>query len=56
MPLFFIALALAQADAGDVSGGEAARLVIEEIGYGVLGGVAAGALGAAVSCSRDGRE
>ena len=48
VPLFFIALALAQADAGDLSGGEAARLVAEEIGYGVLGGVAAGALGAAV--------
>jgi NhaP-type Na+/H+ or K+/H+ antiporter len=48
VPLFFIALALAQADAGALSGGEAARLVAEEIGYGVLGGVAAGALGAAV--------
>ncbi len=48
VPLFFIALALAQADAGDLSGGEAARLVAEEIGYGVLGGVGAGAVGAAV--------
>ena len=48
VPLFFIALALAQADAGDLNGGEAVRLVAEEIGYGLLGGVAAGAVGAAV--------
>jgi NhaP-type Na+/H+ or K+/H+ antiporter len=48
VPLFFIALALAQADAGDITGRYAARLVAEEIGYGVVGGTLAGALGAAI--------
>jgi sodium/hydrogen antiporter len=48
VPLFFIVLALAQADAGSVTAANAFRLVFEEIGYGVLSGVAVGALGAAI--------
>jgi NhaP-type Na+/H+ or K+/H+ antiporter len=45
VPLFFIAIAIAETDAGATSGGSAARLVFEQIGYGLVGGIAAGALG-----------
>src|SRR3954467_6750603 len=45
VPLFFIAIAIAETDAGETSGESAARLVFEQIGYGLVGGVAAGALG-----------
>ena len=48
MPFFFIALAIARADAGEVSDVTALRLVVEQIGYGKVGGLAAGALAAAV--------
>jgi len=48
VPLFFIVLALAQADAGDVTDVAAFQLVIEEIGYGILGGVVAGVVAAAI--------
>jgi NhaP-type Na+/H+ or K+/H+ antiporter len=48
VPLFFIVLALAQAEAGGLRATAAVRLVFEEIGYGVLGGVLAGVAGAAV--------
>src|SRR4029079_1842977 len=48
VPLFFIVLAIAQAEAGDLGHGGAVRLVAEEIGYGILCGVVAGAIGAAV--------
>jgi len=48
VPLFFIVLAVAQAEAGDIGDTAAVRLVVEEIGYGVLGGAIAGAVGAAV--------
>src|SRR6478736_7929474 len=48
VPLFFIVLAIAQADAGDVSDVAAFRLVVEEIGWGVVGGLIAGTLAAAV--------
>jgi len=48
VPLFFIVLALAQADAGDVTDVGAFRLVAEEIGYGIAGGVVAGVVAAAV--------
>jgi len=48
VPLLFAAVALADAES-EVSGGRGAwTLLIEEIGYGVLGGVAAGLLVAAV--------
>ena len=46
VPLFFIALALAEADEGTLTAHAAAHLVLEEIGYGLVGGVAAGVLGA----------
>jgi NhaP-type Na+/H+ or K+/H+ antiporter len=45
VPLFFIAIALAEADSGTVSDHTAVELVLEEIGYGLVGGVAAGVLG-----------
>ena len=48
VPLLFIALALAEADEGAITSTHAVRLVLEEIGWGVVGGVAAGALGAVV--------
>jgi len=48
VPLFFIALALAQADARHISDVTAFRLVAEAIGYGAVGGVLAGTVAAAV--------
>src|SRR5215217_5564826 len=45
VPLFFIAIAIAEADAGTASAHSAAQLVFEQIGYGLVGGVGAGALG-----------
>ena len=46
VPLFFIALALAEWDEGALTAHGAVHLVLEEIGYGLVGGVAAGILGA----------
>ena len=46
VPLFFIALALAEWDEGSVTAQAAVHLVLEEIGYGLVAGVAAGILGA----------
>ena len=40
VPLLFIVLAVAEADAGEVGAAHAVRLVVEEIGFGMLGGVA----------------
>ncbi|MDT2005088.1 sodium:proton antiporter [Rhodococcus opacus] len=48
VPLFLIVLAIAQAEAGALGGGAAARLVTEQIGYGILAGVVAGAIAAAI--------
>jgi len=48
VPLFFIVLAIAQAEANDLGDTQAVRIVLEEIGYGVLGGAIAGIAGAAV--------
>lgn len=48
VPLFFIVLAVAQAEVTDTPWSDAARLVVEKIGYGVLGGAIAGAAPAAV--------
>src|SRR3954451_12900564 len=45
VPLFFIAIALAEVDTGTASSHTAAELVFEEIGYGLIAGVAAGVLG-----------
>jgi len=46
VPLFFIALAIAEAEEGTTTAHAAAHLVLEELGYGLVGGVAAGVLGA----------
>jgi NhaP-type Na+/H+ or K+/H+ antiporter len=46
VPLFFIAIALAETDEGTMTAHAAAHLVLEEIGYGLVAGVAAGVLGA----------
>src|SRR3954463_3112160 len=46
VPLFFIAIAIAETDAGTASSHSASQLVFEEIGYGLVGGIAAGVLGA----------
>jgi NhaP-type Na+/H+ or K+/H+ antiporter len=46
VPLFFIAIAIAEADAGTESSSSAFQLVFEQIGYGLVGGVVAGLLGA----------
>jgi NhaP-type Na+/H+ or K+/H+ antiporter len=48
VPLFLVALAVALAEEGAIGHGHAARLVFEKIGYGVLMGVLAGAVAAAV--------
>jgi NhaP-type Na+/H+ or K+/H+ antiporter len=48
VPLFFIVLAIAQASAGETSDVAAFRLVVEEIGYGIVGGVVAGVAAAVV--------
>ena len=48
VPLFLIALAVAQAEEGAVGHGEAAQLVLEKIGYGIVGGAVAAVIVAAV--------
>ena len=48
VPLLFIALAIAEADADAISVHHAVALVFEEIGYGIVGGVIAGVAGALV--------
>jgi NhaP-type Na+/H+ or K+/H+ antiporter len=55
VPLFFIALAVAQAEEGAIGDGAAAQLVAEQIGYGILAGVAAGSAAAAVVVFAGGR-
>ena len=48
VPLFWIVLAIAQAESGAIGNGAAARLVLEQIGYGTLAGVLAGIAAACV--------
>jgi len=48
VPLFFVVLAVAQAEETDAGWRDAVRLVLEELGYGVLAGALAGAAAAAV--------
>ena len=48
VPLLLIAIAIAEAEEGVIGNGEGVRLVFEEIGYGILGGVIAGLAAAAV--------
>jgi NhaP-type Na+/H+ or K+/H+ antiporter len=45
VPLFWIALGVAQAEEGVLSDNAALRLVLEEVGYGVVGGMVAGVIG-----------
>jgi NhaP-type Na+/H+ or K+/H+ antiporter len=55
VPLLFAAVALADAES-DIAGGRSpVNLLLEEIGYGVLGGVAAGALVACIILVADSR-
>jgi NhaP-type Na+/H+ or K+/H+ antiporter len=56
VPLFLIALAIAQAEEGAIGHGHAAQLVVEKIGYGILGGVAAAAAAAFVVVYAGGRR
>ena len=56
VPLFLVALAVAQAEEGAIGGGHAARLVLEKIGYGAALGIAAGAAAAAVVVVAGGRR
>jgi sodium/hydrogen antiporter len=55
VPLFWIVLAIAQAESGAIGHGAAARLVIEQIGYGILAGVIAGVVAAVVVVAAGGR-
>jgi sodium/hydrogen antiporter len=48
VPLLLILLALAGTDEGHLTGGDAVRIVVEEIGFGVVGGVIAALIGVAV--------
>ena len=48
VPLLFITLAVAEADEGSMTASHAVHIVLEEIGYGVIGGCCAGVVGAAV--------
>ena len=48
VPLFWIVLAIAQAEAGAIGDRAAVRLVLEQIGYGIFAGVVAGVAAAAV--------
>ncbi len=46
VPLFYIAIGIAEAESGTVSAHAAAQIVLDAIGYGLVGGVAAGVAGA----------
>ncbi len=56
VPLFLVAVAVALAEDGAIGNGHAAQLVAEKIGYGVVGGVVAGAATAAVVIHAGGRR
>jgi sodium/hydrogen antiporter len=55
VPLFWIVLAIAQAESGAIGNGAAVRLVLEQIGYGILAGVLAGIATACVVMVAGGR-
>jgi NhaP-type Na+/H+ or K+/H+ antiporter len=55
VPLFWIVLAIAQAESGAIGNGAAVRLVLEQIGYGILAGVVAGVAAACVVVVAGGR-
>ena len=48
VPLFWIVIAIAQAESGAIGDGAAVRLVLEQIGYGILAGLVAGLAAACV--------
>ena len=48
VPVFWIVLAIAQAESGAIGDGAAVRLVLEQIGYGILAGVLAGVVAAGI--------
>ena len=48
VPLLLIAIAIAEAEEGAIGNGAAVHLVLEEIGYGIVGGVLAGLAAAVV--------
>ena len=56
VPLFLVALAIAQAEEGAIGHGHAARLVGEKIGYGIVFGALAGGVAAAVVVYAGGRR
>lgn len=56
VPIFYIAIAIAESSAGTTTEHAAATLVFEQIGYGLIGGLvagAAGALGLRLAATRD---
>ena len=50
VPLFLIAVAVAEGQEGAWTGAGAMHLVLEAIGYGMLAGIAAGVLGGLARC------
>ena len=56
VPLLLIALAVAQADENAITASHAARIVVEEIGYGMLGGAVAGIATSAIAVIGDHRR
>jgi sodium/hydrogen antiporter len=48
LPIFYVAIAIASAEAGMTRSHHAVKIVAEEIGYGVVAGAGAGALAAAI--------
>jgi NhaP-type Na+/H+ or K+/H+ antiporter len=48
VPVFWIVLAIAQAESGAIGDGSAVRLALEQIGYGILAGVLAGVVAACI--------
>jgi sodium/hydrogen antiporter len=55
-PLFVVALAVAQAQEGAIGHGHALEVIVEKIGYGILGGFLAGGVAAAVVVYAGGRH
>ena len=49
VPLLLIALAVAETNAGDTGAGHAVVVVVKELGFGAIGGVAAGVIGAGIA-------
>jgi sodium/hydrogen antiporter len=56
VPLLLIALAIAEADDSAITAHHAVTIVIEEIGYGIVGGVAAGVAASAITVLGDRRR